>query len=146
MRAEHIESGLERLSWSESSAGSLHENVEPIDERAIHHLLRGVSLRNLARIEEAKSILNDRVISLDLHQLKACPHPDTWTLPVAHYELAVCYWQQAGGEDGERSLLTKCSDELAKLEKWETFDLEARIGMKVTTGRETLRKAGIGPS
>ncbi len=62
---------------------------------------------------------------------------------MAHYELAVCYWVEAGREDGDRATLRTCSDELAKVEKWESFDLEARVGLKITTARETLKKCGI---
>lgn len=144
MRSEHIEKCLERLAWSENATENPQWHAEALDERAVLHLLRGVSQRNLGRIDEAKSILRDHVLSQDLHNIKACEHPDAWALPVAHYELAVCYWQQAGGEDGDKSLLAKCSAELAKVEKWEAFDLEARIGLKVTTARETLKRAGIG--
>ena len=92
---------------------------------------------------EAQTTLQEQVYCYDWHALKACLHADNWPLPVAHYEHAVCLWLEAGGQDGEREVLKRCSEELGRVEKWESFDLDARIGLKVTTARETLRKIGV---
>jgi hypothetical protein len=75
--------------------------------------------------------------------LKACENPDTWPLPVTHYELAVLHWTRAGGEDGDEDELRRCNDELWKVEHWESYELEARIGLKIRTARETLKGVGI---
>lgn len=140
MRPDHLANCLDRLAWSEQQATWPNE---PVDEHAIYHLLRGVCRRNLGHLEEAQSIYSTEVLSHELHRLKACDHPDTWPLPVANYEMAVCYWKEAGGETGDRATLKKCSESLAKVEKWESFELEARIGLKITTARETLKRCGI---
>ena len=71
-------------------------------------------------------------------------HADAWPAPVSHYEMAVVYWEEAGRENGDRKVLEKCSDELKLVENAEGFDLDARVGLKVTTGRETLRRIKIG--
>jgi len=143
MRGKHIQKGLERLAWSEDTTLNPSWEREAADERTTLTFLRGVSERNLGDLETAQRTLSDLTSQQSLHSLKACGHADTWTLPAAHYELAVCYWQQAGGEGRDKALLQKCRDELNIVSKWESFDLEARIGMKVTTGLATLKKAGI---
>jgi hypothetical protein len=58
--------------------------------------------------------------------------------------MAVVYWEEAGRENGDRKILEKCSEELRLVENAEGFDLDARVGLKVTTGRETLRRIKIG--
>ncbi|KAK4507194.1 hypothetical protein PRZ48_000929 [Zasmidium cellare] len=141
MRPEHVELSLNSLAWSESQHQK--SDSEPIDERAILAVLKATCLRTLNRLPEAQTTLQEQVYCYDWHALKACPHADNWPLPVAHYEHAVCLWQEAGGQDGEREVLRKCSEELGKVEKWESFDLDARIGLKVTTARETLRRVGV---
>lgn len=138
MRAEHVQLSLQSLSWSNNQSIE-----EPIDERAILAVLKATCHRALGKHEEAKTMLSEQVYCYDWHQIKSAPHADNWPLPVAHYEHAVCLWQEAGGQDGDRAILKQCSDELLKVEKWETFDLDARIGLKVTTARETLTRAGI---
>ena len=143
MGHERINTCLERLAWSEDPKENLGWSDEPADERALLYLLRGVCQRHLGNIEGAQTTLDTHVISQNLQSLKTCPYPDTWSLPAAHYEVAVCHWQQAGGEDGDKALLQKCSSELAIVERWEAYDLDTRIGLKIATGRQTLKKAGI---
>jgi hypothetical protein len=140
MRPEQIQVCLDRLSWSETTAQNPHWADEPQDEKAVLGLLRAACQRFLPQVEQAQNTLQNEVFSHDLHQLKACEHADTWPLPTAHYENAVCYWNRAGGENGDKALLQKCSDELTKVENWESFELEARIGLKVRTARETLKR------
>jgi hypothetical protein len=138
MNKVQLEKCLARLAWSDSTL-----EREPIDERAIHALLKATCLRNLHSLSEAKAILTDSVMCYDLPSLKACDHADSWPLPVAHYEMAVCWWQEAGGQDGSRGELEKCSESLRQVERWEAFELDARVGLKVTTARETLGRCGV---
>ena len=140
MRSEQIHTSLDRLAWCEDSKLNPQWSHEAADEHAILGFLRGVCQRFLGQISEAKTTLTDHVLSHDLSHLKACEHPDTWPLPAAHYEVAVCTWQEAGGEHGDKTPLQKCSEELSKVENWEAFDLEARVGLKVRTARETLKR------
>ena len=145
MNPELLRTSLDRLSWAGDPEPPSHEESEPIDERAIRALLQATCLRCLNQVSEAKSLLSERIFCYESAQLKACDYPDVWPLPVAHYELAVCLWQEAGGgnSSGDSSKLKQCSEELLKVEKWESFDLEARLGMKVATARETLRRCGV---
>ncbi|TKA61815.1 hypothetical protein B0A55_11961 [Friedmanniomyces simplex] len=143
MNASQLQTSLERLAWSEDVGRNPHWEQEAADEKATLALLRATCFRFRGEIPQAKGTIAEGVLSHDLAEIKACDLPDTWPLPVAHYELAVCYWDQAGRESGDRATLQKCSDELLKVEKWESFELEARVGLKITTGRETLRKCGV---
>lgn len=125
MREPQLQASLASLAWSENQSWW---KDEPIDEKAILATIRAACLRNLGQIQEAKTMLVDQVLCYDLAQIKACDYADDWSLPVAHYELCVCWWDEAGGQDGDRAKLQACSDELAKTEKWESFELEARVG------------------
>lgn len=143
MNPEHLQLSLERLAWSEDELENPQWKSEPSDEQAILSLLRASCQRFLGQTNDAQKTLTNDLFSHDLHQLKACEHPDTWPLPTGHYEMAVCFWEEAGGEAGDKNLLRKCSAELTKVENWESYDLDARIGMKVRTARETLKRTSL---
>lgn len=140
MRQEHLETSLERLAWSESQPSY---SSEPADEKAILHLLKATCYRNMNRIPDAQAELAEKVFVHDNAAIRACYHADNWSLPIAHYEKAVCIWQAAGGQDGDRGELKACSDELAKVENWGSFELDARFGLKLTTARQTLTACGV---
>ncbi|CAK4034472.1 Hypothetical predicted protein [Lecanosticta acicola] len=140
MSEDQLQASLQRLS---SSSPSPISSSEPADELAIAALLRATCLRGLGRISEAQDLLREGVLCYEWHQIKACDHADNWPTPVAYYELSVCAWHQAGGQDGDRDLLEKASENLRVVEKWESFDLDARIGLKLTTARETLSRITI---
>lgn len=117
---------------------------KPADEVAITGLLTGTIHRFLGDLPAAKATLATPLAQTSA-SLRASggPHADAWPAPVSHYEMAVVYWEEAGRETGDRALLQRCSEELALVESSESFDLDARVGLKVTTGRETLRRIGI---
>lgn len=140
MAAPELEDSLARLAWSRKQPTW---SSEPADEKAICSLLTGTCQRFLGNISAAKRTLEEGALQTDMAALRLCPHPDTWPAPVAHYEMAVCLWDEAGGEKGDRAGLKACSDELTKVERAEGYDLDARVGLKVTTARETLRRFGI---
>lgn len=145
MRVVDLEKSLEILTRAEENRETplRLDSADDVDEYAILHLLRGVVLLNLGNIAEAKSALTEHVTSQTLAKLKLCEHADTWPIPCAHYEMAVCFWKEAGGEGGDRALLKRSSEHLVKVERAESFELEARIGLKVATARQTLKRAGI---
>lgn len=146
MNADQLQIALGRIAWSEDPKLNPRWEQEAVDEKAILALLKGTCLRFLGRTSHATEILTKQVLCYDAAQIKACDHADNWPQPVAHYELAVCLWQEAGGEGGDKATLARCSDELAKVEHWEAFELDARIGMKVATARLTLKNYGVGVS
>lgn len=142
MGEKQLRISLERLAWSEQQSDW---TGEPADEHAVLAFLRGTCQRFLGELHGAQTTFTEQVFTHGLSQLKMCEHADAWPLPVAHYEMAVCYWLEANaeGECTDAALLRKCSEELTKVERWESYDLEARVGLKITTARETLRKHGV---
>lgn len=144
MRIDHLQTSLENLAWSQSEANP-HREKEGLDEQSILNLLRAATLRNMDRTAEAKEILQQEIISQDRLLFKG-PMKDAWTAPCARYEMAANLWREAealGSPQDQPELLENCKVWLEEVSRWEAFDLDARIGMKVTAGKATLRKCGI---
>ncbi|KAJ4359061.1 Mitochondrial outer membrane protein iml2 [Ascochyta clinopodiicola] len=144
MRPEHLQVSLENLAWSESSANP-HWAKEDLNEKAILSTLRAVTLRTLGQTAEAKEILQKDVIVHDA-TLFAGALKDDWMPPVARYEMAACMWQEAdadGNPQGHQEQLAQCKTWLEASGSWAGYVLDARIGMKITTGKGTLRRLGV---
>ncbi|KAH3918206.1 inclusion body clearance protein IML2 [Parastagonospora nodorum] len=144
MKDHHLETSLENLAWSES-ADNPHWEKEGLDEKSILAVLRASAYRNMNRTTEAKAILEKEIIPQDKLLFKG--HlKDNWTAPCARYEMAANLWREAdvdGQPAQHMETLNKCRDWLQEVTQWDGFDLDARIGMKITTGKDTLRKLGV---
>jgi hypothetical protein len=121
MRKEHLLHSLERLSWSEQN--NCHDNAT--DELATLSLLRATVTRWLGDTTTARQILETQVLKYDSSELKG-GNKDNWSLPVAHYEMSVIEWIDAGGERGSKHQLESCSRWVEKAARWEAYDLDAR--------------------
>ncbi|KAH8727502.1 outer membrane protein Iml2/Tetratricopeptide repeat protein 39 [Phaeosphaeriaceae sp. PMI808] len=144
MRTDHLEESLANLAWSETAANS-HWEKEGLDEKSILALLRASVLRNMGRTAEAKTILETDVLPVDRTLFKG-NLKDSWTAPCARYEMAANLWREADADQQpmqHMDTLNRCRDWLQEVAQWDGFDLNARIGMKITTGKDTLRKYGI---
>lgn len=77
---------------------------------------------------------------------------DDYALPSAHYEVAVAAWLEASqprfwpadrGADAveafRRDRVDACQAALDRVAKWETFVLDARIGLRVSAGLSTVK-------
>jgi len=131
MRPDHLEITLERLAWSEGNE-NLYWEKEGLDEKAILALLRAATLRNLGKMEEAKSMLQKEVLTHDKTSFKGHLR-DSWTAPCARYEMAANIWREMEQKDGlaERpevhaEELKECSKWLEEVARWESYDLDAR--------------------
>ncbi|KAJ9148975.1 hypothetical protein NKR23_g4730 [Pleurostoma richardsiae] len=154
MGPDLLESALGLASWERCTAGS--KAVAGIrdgekDEVAVKVVCEASLLRGLGRTKEAREKLEE-VVAFDRTTLKG-PTRDDYALPCAHYELAAVSWAEGcdrslwpadvvnGGDlDGYRR--GKVDDSQAHLEqvaRWESFVLDARIGMRVQTGLDTVR-------
>ncbi|KAF2496175.1 hypothetical protein BU16DRAFT_572358 [Lophium mytilinum] len=146
MRPEHLEVSMQRLAWSESSENTFWDK-EGRDEKAILALLRAATYRALDQTDKAREVLKAEVLSHDRAVFKG-GNKDNWTAPCAHYEMAACLWRdvELGGQDPalKKEELTECAKWLEDVVNWGGFDLDARIGMKVTTAKQTLRRFGVG--
>ncbi|CAI6242396.1 unnamed protein product [Periconia digitata] len=144
MRDDHLDESLANLAWSES-ASNPHWGKEGLDEKAILAVLRAATLRSKGDSQQAKDILQKEIISVD-RQLFKGHNMDSWTAPIARYEMAACVWREAdinGKPEQHPDMLEECKTWLVEVSGWESYDLDARIGMKVTTGKSTLRRYGV---
>lgn len=150
MDKSQLEFSLARLSWSESPISNPTWSREPADEHAILGLLRGVVLRNLGQWNEATNALRTEVLSIDKAELKG-GYRDDWTAPAAHHEMGVICWMrktdvtseqrsEAGSKRGEADWVGECEEWVEKAARWEGYELDARIGLKVATAQDTLKK------
>ena len=154
-----LERSLENLAWSEANP---HWKNEGLDEKAILALLRSVVLRNQRKHNEAKALLRTEILCHEPAAFKG-QNRDDWTAPTAHYEMAVNLWmerheytKQFGTEmvdpesarrqithpdlAGDGKLVAECKKWVEKARGWEKYELDARIGMKVTTAADAVKK------
>jgi len=139
--------------------------------------LRATVLRHLGHLDAAQTLLRTEVLERYTYvaDIKPINHADAWALPVAHYEMAVCYWLRSReGREGSRPLEgvslekegereggkeggvggTSNDEALRMCSRWlegvggaaESWELEGRFGQRISTGRETLRELGVGPA
>ncbi|PVH95927.1 hypothetical protein DM02DRAFT_617548 [Periconia macrospinosa] len=144
MRNEHLDQSLANLAWSES-ASNPHWAKESLDEKAILAVLRAAVIRSKGDSQTAKDILQKEIISVD-RQLFKGHNLDSWTAPIARYEMAACIWKEAdanGTPEQHPEMLEECKKWLVEVSGWESYDLDARIGMKVTAAKGTLRRYGV---
>jgi hypothetical protein len=139
-----LEPSMAALSWSENPTLNATWSYESQDERAILSLLRGAVLRNLGRWDEATAALENGVLSMDKAELKG-GFKDDWTAPAAHYEMGVICWmrkneQLNGSEKGEAYWVHQCEGWIEKAARWESYELDARIGLRIATAQDTLKK------
>ncbi|EAW07801.1 TTC39/IML2 family protein [Aspergillus clavatus NRRL 1] len=162
MTDEHLLESLQKLAWCESSANKTWSREGP-EEKAILKLLRAAVFRSLRKHSQAKDLLED-ILSQDRNLFKG--HlKDDWICPVAHFEMAANMWMERptyiaihGGSkeftdpeatepadsskslEYEREKVHKCKEYLEKAAKWESYELDARIGLKVTAAMEAVQK------
>ncbi|KAI1269036.1 breast cancer protein [Xylariaceae sp. FL1019] len=129
----------ERLTCSEGARDKIKAEA---DENALQDLLHAGILRNMEKFDEAKDILKE-LMAIDRTLLKG-PTKDDYVLPAAHYDMAVISWlegqkESKGGAKKQVEDILACQGWLDKVSRWEAYVLDARIGMRVATGQDTLR-------
>lgn len=152
MTEAQLEESLVRLTWCESESNKTWSR-EGKEEKAILELLRAAVLRSLCRFDEAKNIILTRVLNHDKSLFKG--HlKDDWVHPVAHFEMAANFWMErptyqklhghsdavSGDVEVERKQVRECKEYLEHAGRWESYELEARIGLKVTAAMEAVNK------
>ncbi|KAL2887688.1 Mitochondrial outer membrane protein iml2 [Ceratocystis lukuohia] len=207
MNAAEAKKALDLLSWDRltAPAKAVESIKQVLDESASKLVCEAALLRTLGRVSEACQILERDVLCHDKSAFKG-PSRDDWILPTAHYEAAVCYWNEAcpqaadmsetalsaspsspasrstsasppaqdapstaassntdisGTNSPGASIATPktnsmsqnnlnsnsscrekaklCQSHLDKVANWEAFVLDARIGLRVQTGLETMK-------
>ena len=144
MSKSYLEQAYETLRWSEDTERNPTWAKESLDERAILAILRATIFRSLGQNETAMQILQSEILVHDKIEFKG-DFKDDWTCPAAHYEMAANLWasrdKEHGREDSNdnRKLVLEAEEWLDKTSKWETYTLDARIGVKVTSGLDTIK-------
>ncbi|KKP04185.1 hypothetical protein THAR02_03703 [Trichoderma harzianum] len=148
MGTEQLEKGLDYLNWERCTASK--EDVAKIqaekDEMAVWAVSRASLLRGAEKLDEARVLLNEKVVDLDRSVFKGASKDD-YVLPAAIYELGAIAWAECcnppEGEEKEileyrRKKMLECEEQINKVKVWEAYTLDARIGMRATSGLETL--------
>ncbi|KIV78582.1 hypothetical protein PV11_06225 [Exophiala sideris] len=156
MNESQMQESLRNLEWSEALPRWKDEDA---DEQALLALLKGVVFRNLGRYEESKEILQRHVLARNPVELKG-QNRDDWVAPTAHHEMAVNFWMQRTGyapshgakttssHDNKTAavdltqdakLVQECKSHLERAKNWEKYELDARLGLKITAGLGAVR-------
>ncbi|KHN94118.1 Outer membrane protein, IML2, mitochondrial/Tetratricopeptide repeat protein 39 [Metarhizium album ARSEF 1941] len=149
MSEEQVGEAIAHLGWERCTADA--DVVSALrrerDDVAVWAIGMAALLRAQGKMDDAAKILQDNVLAYDGSVFKGT-HKDDYVLPVATYELAVIAWTQccnppAGTADEvagyRREKANQCQEHLEKVKAWETFVLDARVGMRVQSGLETLK-------
>lgn len=141
MNEKELRDSLAILTWNDSPRNSRWKR-ECVDEQAILVILRAAIYRNLQQYEHAKALLQKEVIVHDRTLFKG-GLKDDWTCVTAHYEMGANLWLQTmglGNTSTAREMIKEAEGWLEKAAKWEAYELDARMGIKITTGLDTIRK------
>jgi hypothetical protein len=157
MTEAQLKESLARLAWCESDANKSWSR-EGVEEKAILELIRAAVHRSLHNYEEAKQTLKSRVLKHDKALFKG-NLKDDWVLPAAHFEMAANLWMErptyqalhglsdkASTESGEKKpsnekeQVRECKEYLEHAARWESYELDARIGLKVTAAMEAVNR------
>lgn len=157
MTEPQLEESLSRLAWCESDANATWSREGP-EEKAILDLIRAAVHRSLHHYDKAKQTLKTSVLNHDKALFKG--HlKDDWVLPAAHFEMAANLWMErptyqalhglsdpASTESGEKKVVNEkeqvreCKEYLEHAARWDSYELDARIGLKVTAAIEAVNK------
>lgn len=152
MNESQLQESLDILAWSEELPRWEDEDV---DEQAIFAVLKGVILRHLGRYDESKEILRSGVLTRNPPEFKG-QNKDDWVAPTAHHEMAVNLWMQRTGYQPspgitqvnkaapvdlaqDAKLVQECKLHLEKAKNWEKYELDARLGLKITAGLNAVK-------
>ncbi|KAG5982814.1 hypothetical protein E4U55_001308 [Claviceps digitariae] len=149
MSSKEMELALTHLDWNRCTAepGVVDALKTEEDDVAVWAIGMSSILQGMGKMDEAVQLLEQNVLLHDKSVFKGRQRDD-YVLPVANYELAVIAWTQccnppvelSGKEALEyrRARADECQAHLERVKTWESFMLDARVGMRVQSGLETL--------
>ncbi|KAI8962927.1 hypothetical protein F5Y11DRAFT_356613 [Daldinia sp. FL1419] len=150
MQPSELEFSNKVLSWDRLTAPEeARKKIEAeLDEEAVRNVCRAAVARSLGNLDKARELL-DSVLAMDRQAFRG-PTKDDYALPAANYEMAVLAWVEVQkpelrrdddkGDEKEwlREKTEECQAWLEKVANWGAFILDARIGMRVQTGMDTV--------
>ncbi|KAH8751921.1 outer membrane protein Iml2/Tetratricopeptide repeat protein 39 [Diaporthe sp. PMI_573] len=149
MSDEMFGKALAYLSWDRCTASKEHvEKMKAIpDEAAIKAVAESAILSNMGRYDDAREKVKP-YLEQDRTLFKGTTRDD-YTLPCAHYEMAVVAWKEAcdlkcwpaaaeESDDFRQKKVAESQEYLDHVKTWESFVLDARIGMRVQTGSDSI--------
>ncbi|KPM42176.1 Mitochondrial outer membrane protein iml-2 [Neonectria ditissima] len=143
-----LERGMANLAWERCTAkGELVEAIKKeVDEMGIWALLNATLLKRMGKFDEARALLDEHILKQDKSAFKG-PTRDDYVQAAGNYEVASIAWVECcnppGGTMDEvaayrRAKFDECQKQLDIVKVWEAYYLDARIGMRVQSGLETL--------
>ncbi|KAH6678782.1 breast cancer protein [Plectosphaerella plurivora] len=143
-----MEAGLawERCTAPEAAVETMRATA---DERAVRAVTLAAVCRCQGRVADARKLLDDEVFCHDKNLLKG-GNRDDYALPNAHYELAALAWFEAAAPPAadvdaaatKARRVAKAKEAQGHLDTvvaWEPFLFDARLGMRVQAGVQTLK-------
>ncbi|KAI9727027.1 MAG: Tetratricopeptide repeat protein 39C [Cirrosporium novae-zelandiae] len=120
---------------------------EDKDEKALEALIRASVTRHLGHPADARAILTAEVMDIDRKEFKG-PGKDDWVQPSACFEIAATHWEEKDLSPPnssstlfhhQRDMVAKTKEWTDKASNWESFELEARLGMKFRVALQTVQ-------
>jgi hypothetical protein len=143
MSAHELNDSLKNLDMARATHPE--KLVGNIDESGMRALLVSSVYRSQKKYAEARDLLQTEVLCHDKAAFKGhlC---DDWTPPSATYEMAAIAWAERDLPGvNSNAKVAECEAWTEKAAKWESYVLDARMGLKITTAQVTLmrRKASM---
>ncbi|TFB02203.1 Mitochondrial outer membrane protein IML2 [Trichoderma ghanense] len=148
MGKEQLEKGLDYLNWERCTASkeAVAKIQEEKDEMGVWAVSRASLLRGAGKLDEARTLLQDKILAHDKSVFKGTMKDD-YVMPAAIYELGAIAWTECcSPTEGQREQLLEyrrkkmleCEEQINKVKVWEAYVLDTRIGLRATSGLETL--------
>ncbi|TDZ39192.1 Inclusion body clearance protein iml2 [Colletotrichum spinosum] len=161
MNEVELEQSIKSLAWERCTAPAeaVKKMQKTPDEASIRSVTLAAIYRTQGRFDEGREILQNEVLNQDRSAFKGLTK-DEYPMPMAHYEMGAIAWfeackpesRKAGPDEptdaaaqaklvGEwrKKRTDECQEWLDKVVAWEAFVFDARLGMRVQSGLETLR-------
>ncbi|KAL7823172.1 hypothetical protein V8C26DRAFT_110256 [Trichoderma gracile] len=148
MGPRELEKGLDYLNWERCTASKevVAKIQEEKDEMGVWAVGRASLLRGAGKLDEARTLLQDKILAYDKSVFKGTMKDD-YVMPAAIYEMGAISWTECcnppeGTKEDileyRRKKMLECEEQINKVKVWEAYVLDARIGLRATSGLETL--------